>query len=79
MCAGVQNVSRPMDMCHEMSHTMPTTMLVAASTVATSGHGIAAADSASRARENGAAAAGIARASMEGGVRVVGGRRAQRV
>src|SRR5687767_4847827 len=28
MCAGVQNVSRPMVMCQEMSQRIPTTMLV---------------------------------------------------
>ena len=26
MCAGVQNESRPIDMCHEMSQYMPTTI-----------------------------------------------------
>src|SRR5215212_4821836 len=30
-CAGVQNVSRPMVRCHEMSQRMPTTMAVAPS------------------------------------------------
>src|SRR5436190_18258622 len=29
MCAGVQNVSRPIVRCHEMSQRMPMTMLVA--------------------------------------------------
>src|SRR5215510_12911062 len=28
MCAGVQKVSRPIVMCHEMSHSRPTAMLV---------------------------------------------------
>src|ERR1043165_4422686 len=30
MCAGVQNVSRPIVRCHEISHRMPTTIEVAA-------------------------------------------------
>jgi hypothetical protein len=34
MCAGVQNVSRPMDMCHEMSQIIPVTIIVAAATTA---------------------------------------------
>ena len=32
MCAAVQNVSRPMVECHEMSQMTPTTMLKAAKT-----------------------------------------------
>src|SRR6266545_7044118 len=39
MCAGVQNVSRPMVSCHEMSHTMPTRMHIAANTTAAQGQG----------------------------------------
>src|SRR5690349_11395111 len=34
MCAGVQNVSRPMVRCHEMSQITPTIVLVAASNAA---------------------------------------------
>src|SRR5689334_8895209 len=37
-CAGVQNVSRPMDMCHEMSQSNPTTTIVAATTTAYACH-----------------------------------------
>src|SRR5436190_13910780 len=37
-CAGVQNVSRPMDMCHEMSHSKPTTTIAAAATTAYACH-----------------------------------------
>ena len=44
MCAGVQNVSRPMVECHEMSHRMPTTMHVAAKTTAWQYHGVPALD-----------------------------------
>jgi hypothetical protein len=38
MWAGVQNVSRPIVMCQAMSQMSPTTMLVAANTVAARGH-----------------------------------------
>src|SRR5262245_42457698 len=38
-CAGVQKVSRPMVSCHEISHTMPTKMQVAANTTALQYHG----------------------------------------
>ena len=34
MCAGVQNVSRPIVRCHEMSQFPPTTTLVEAKTTA---------------------------------------------
>src|ERR1017187_7760009 len=37
MWAGVQNVSRPIDRCHEMSQRSPTTMLVAPSAAAITG------------------------------------------
>src|SRR5260370_38244360 len=37
--AGVQNVSRPMERCQEMSHITPTTALVAANTSAATYHG----------------------------------------
>src|SRR5690349_20655242 len=40
-CAGVQNVSRPMVMCHEMSQMTPTTMLVDANSTAGMCHGMA--------------------------------------
>ena len=33
-CAGVQNVSRPIDMCHEMSQINPTSTIEAAATTA---------------------------------------------
>src|SRR6185436_11854546 len=33
MCAGVQNVSRPIDWCHEMSHIAPSGMHVAPKTM----------------------------------------------
>src|SRR5437879_10530778 len=39
MWAGVQNVSRPIDRCHEMSHMAPTFTLVAAITAAATYHG----------------------------------------
>src|SRR5688572_31898475 len=39
--AGVQNVSRPIVMCHEMSQMTPTTMLVDAKSTAGMCHGIA--------------------------------------
>src|SRR5213594_3134081 len=39
MCAGVQNVSRPIVRCHEMSQITPTTALVAANTSAATYHG----------------------------------------
>src|SRR5258705_6095509 len=37
-CAGVQKVSRPMDMCHEMSQSRPTTTIAAAATTAYACH-----------------------------------------
>jgi hypothetical protein len=37
-CAGVQNVSRPMDMCHEMSQSKPTTTMAADATTAYTCH-----------------------------------------
>ena len=63
MCAGVQNVSRPIVMCHEMSQISPRMMLVAANTVATSGQGSDSARASARA-DGGASAAGMERASM---------------
>src|SRR2546426_2851976 len=39
MCAGVQNVSRPMVRCHEMSQMTPTTAHVAATNTAVTYHG----------------------------------------
>ena len=44
MCAGVQNVSRPMLSCHEMSHSTPSGMHVAPSTAITKCHGMAQAE-----------------------------------
>ena len=42
MCAGVQNVSRPMLMCHEMSHNAPSGMQHAPHTAMARCHGMAA-------------------------------------
>src|SRR2546427_2412144 len=39
MCAGVQNVSRPMVRCHEISQITPTTAHVAATNTAVTYHG----------------------------------------
>src|SRR5258708_9616133 len=40
-CAGVQNVSRPMVLCHEMSHSRPARMLVAPMRKSTAGQAMA--------------------------------------
>src|SRR5690242_3781167 len=48
MWAGVQNVSRPIERCHEMSQMTPTFALVAATSAATTYHGGAAARVAAR-------------------------------
>src|SRR2546425_6654716 len=45
-CAGVQNVSRPIERCQEMSQMMPTFALVAATSVAATYQGTAAASGA---------------------------------
>src|SRR5438309_6180156 len=52
-CAGVQNVSRPIERCQEMSQMMPTFALVAATSVAATYQGTGAASGA-------AGAAGVA-------------------
>src|SRR6266436_2808971 len=39
MCAGVQNVSRPMDMCHEMSQCPPMRLEVIPAIMHQIGHG----------------------------------------
>src|SRR2546430_6312013 len=52
-CAGVQNVSRPIERCQEMSRMMPTFALVAATSVAATYQGTGAASCA-------AGAAGVA-------------------
>ena len=43
MWAGVQNVSRPIVMCHEMSHSRPRMMLVEPASIAVRYHGTTAA------------------------------------
>src|SRR5215203_2509674 len=60
MWAGVQNVSRPIVMCHEMSHSRPTMMLVDPASIAVRYHGSAAARS-----TRGRARAGWATDSMD--------------
>src|SRR2546422_3854725 len=45
-CAGVQNVSRPIERCQEMSQMMPTFALVAATSVAATYQGTGAASGA---------------------------------
>src|SRR5271154_6657653 len=50
-CAGVQKVSRPMDMCQEMSQYKPTTVDVTASAELHTYQGTAAASAAATARE----------------------------
>src|SRR5690349_12109540 len=48
MCAGVQNVSRPIERCQEMSQMTPTFALVAATSAAATYHGTTAARGAVR-------------------------------
>src|SRR5436309_950826 len=59
MWAGVQEVSRPMVMCHEMSQSRPTMMLVEPASIAVRVHGKAAARSCGR-------TAGISAAAVTG-------------
>src|SRR5579859_3807303 len=49
-CAGVQNVSRPTLLCHEMSHTPPMALDVMATTQHQTYQGMAAARAATRSR-----------------------------
>src|SRR5438132_2877971 len=53
-CAGVQNVSRPIERCQEMSQMMPTFALVAATSVAATYQGTGAASGAAGAAGVGA-------------------------
>ena len=59
MCAGVQNVSRPIVMCHEMSQYTPTPMLVIANSAATTCHGTAPVRGAEMVAARGTSAAGV--------------------
>src|SRR5262245_1756754 len=50
MCAGVQNESRPIVWCQEMSHVIPTQMQVAANTISEHGQGMRGWTAAARAK-----------------------------
>src|SRR5207244_9143032 len=68
-CAGVQNVSRPIERCQEMSQMMPTFALVAATSVAATYQGTGAASGAA-----GAAGGAAPPLAPGGGTPAAGGR-----